>query len=95
MSLTNSHRKKAQELGINRRTETRYAKSKCTISQTGKAGQRSQCERYGELIREKYLSGLSVEGIHQDLDIERGFKGSYDSVWRYLRGLEPTPKNQR
>lgn len=87
MALGYSHRKIAQELGINRRTVARYADSKCTISQTGKAGRRSQCERYGDLIREKYLSGLSVERIHQDLHIEHGFKGSYDSVWRYLGGL--------
>lgn len=102
VALGYSHRKIAEELGINRRTVARYAKSKCTISQTGsegsgeakctipqtgKAGRRSQCEPYGEQIREKYLSGLSVERIHQDLDIEHGFKGSYDSVWRYVRGL--------
>jgi transposase len=33
------------------------------------------------------VAGLSVERIHQDLRIGHGFKGSYDSVWRYVQKL--------
>jgi len=102
LALGYSHRKIAAELGIHRSTVKRYTESKCTIPQTGsgvqegskctipqtgKVGRKSQCEEYGELVREKYVSGLSVERIHQDLRIEHGFEGAYDSVWRYVQGL--------
>ncbi len=51
----------------------RYADAKCTIgmlsdcflgTHTGKTGRQSLCEEYAELIREKYVAGLSVERIH-------------------------------
>ncbi|NBB79105.1 MAG: hypothetical protein GVY36_06605 [Verrucomicrobia bacterium] len=99
LALGWSHRRIADKLRIHRRTVKRYADSKCTIaqtgsegtegakctiSQTGKPGRQSLCEEHGELIREKYVAGLSVERIHQDLRIGHGFKGSYHSVQRRL-----------
>lgn len=102
LALGWSHRRIADKLGIHRQTVRRYAESKCTISQTGsegsddskctisqtgKAGRQSLCEEHGELIREKYVAGLSVERIHQDLRIGHGFKGSYYSVHRYVQKL--------
>jgi transposase len=95
-----SQRRIAARLGIHRNTVRRYARSKCTISQTGSEGsdgakctisqtgtlgRRSDCEPYLERIEEKYRLGLSIERIHQDLCLEEGFSGSYHSVWRFIK----------
>lgn len=82
-----SERRIARELCIHRNTVRRYTRSKCTISQTGKRGRRSDCEPNGEQIRAMVLAGLSVERIHQDLRVESAFEGSYHSVWRYVESL--------
>lgn len=80
-----SNRRIARELGIDPRTVKRYADSKCTTSQTGKAGPSSHCERYRDEIKSGYESGLSVERIRQDLALEHGFTGSYHSVYRFIQ----------
>gem|GEM_PF-1763798 len=84
-----SDRKVAKELGLNRRTVTRHAGSKCTKVQTGKEDSRSQCAKYDSQIRQWYESGLSIERIHQDLEREHAFKGSYHSVYGELGQLQP------
>ena len=89
-----SDRRIAKELGLNRRTVRRYPASKCTISQTGKRGRKSQCASYQSEIRQWYESGLSVERIHSDLVRERGFKGSYHSVYRFVQSLD-IPESKR
>jgi len=83
-----SDRKIAKELGLNRRTVARHAGSKCTKVQTGKEDSRSQCEKYDSQIRQWYESGLSIERIHQDLEREHAFKGSYHSVYRFVLSLD-------
>lgn len=76
-----SQRRIARELGVHRLTVKRYvAGSKCTISQTGKTGRRSDCEAYREAIQSRFEKGLSSERIRQDLSIEYGAEVSYDSV---------------
>lgn len=83
-----SDRRIAKELGLNRRTVKRYNDSKCTISQTGKRGRKSQCAGHQSEITQWYESGLSIERIHSDLVRERDFKGSYHSVYRFVQSLD-------
>jgi transposase len=71
--------------------------SKCTIvtagSEGGKGqrvgslrpGQTSLCERFSGIIEGKLELGLSAQRIWQDLVGEQGFKGSYQSVKRFVR----------
>jgi transposase len=73
--------------------------SKCTISTPGSAGgtgskctiptagRRSLCAAHDEFIQERLSLGLSARRIFQDLQIERSFEGSYESVKRYVRKL--------
>ena len=96
-----SIRRIAKELGINRRTVSKYfvKDSKCAISTTGDsselnskctistAGRQSKCTLFDEYIKERLKLGLSAQRIFQDLQVERGFEGSYESVKRYVRNL--------
>lgn len=58
--------------------------SKCTIST---AGRQSLCTAHDDYIRKRMQLGLSAQRIFQDLQIERAFEGSYESVKRYVRRL--------
>ena len=66
----------------------RHAGSKCTKVQIGKEDSRSQCVKYDSQIRQWYESGLSIECIHQDLEREHAFKGSYYSGHRFVLSLD-------
>jgi transposase len=57
--------------------------------QTG-SGTGSLCSQWSEQIQKWVQSGLSAKRIYQDLVVEHEFKGSYFSVWRYVRRLQPT-----
>ncbi len=97
-----SLRRIAGELGLNRRTVSRYGakctrevtpgseEAKCTGKVTagfvGKA--RSRCEEFSAVIEEKLESGLSAQRIYQDLASENGFGGSYQSVKRFVARLK-------
>jgi transposase len=97
-----SIRRISKELGVNRRTVSKYLaqNSVCTISTAGSgdcsgskcaistAGRLSKCVAYDEYIRERLKLGLSAQRIFQDLQMEKGFDGSYESVKRYVRKLE-------
>jgi len=84
-----SQRRIARNLGVHRLTVSRYIEtSKCTISQTGKAGRRSDCEPYRESIQSWVNQGLSSERIRQDLTVQFGASISYDSVNRFVKTLE-------
>jgi transposase len=101
-----SKRRIARELGINRRTVSRYTskcatistagseavpESKCAISTAGNwAGRKSQCEPMAERIAVKVEQGLSAQRIYQDLVEEAGFAGSYESVKRYVGRMKAT-----
>jgi transposase len=52
-----------------------------------KRGRPSECEGFQSLILEKLEQELSAQRIYQDLTIEHGFTGSYDSVKRFVRQL--------
>lgn len=95
-----SLRRIAQELGLNRRTVSRYA-SKCTRQVTAGSGSKctgevtvgsprakSACEGHRLEIEGKVAQGLSAQRIYQDLVCERGFGSSYESVKRFVAGLK-------
>lgn len=91
----------ARELGINRRTASKYLAtgSTCAISTAGSdggpdskcaistAGRRSLCAAHNAYIRDRMQLGLSAQRIFQDLQLERAFEGSYESVKRHVRKL--------
>lgn len=96
-----SIRRIAKELNVNRRTVSKYLveDSKCTISTAGDsdgtestctistAGRQSLCVAHDEFICDRMKLGLSAQRIFQDLQLERAFEGSYESVKRYVRKL--------
>lgn len=106
-----SNRRIARELGVNRRTVSRYLTiddSKCTTSDhrdltstitqkitqsapqvtAGAEGCKSLCLAYHDYIVAAIKRGLSAQRIFQDLTLEYGFTGSYESVKRYVRVLD-------
>jgi transposase len=52
-------------------------------------GRRSECEPWRDVIQAMCDSGLSAQRIYQDLTTEHTFAGSYYSVRRFVRRLEP------
>jgi transposase len=52
-------------------------------------GRLSDCEPWRDIIRSKCNQGLSAQRIYQDLTSEHGFQGSYYTVRRFVRRLEP------
>jgi transposase len=52
-----------------------------------KRGRPSECELFQPVILEKLQQELSAQRIYQDLTVEHGFTGSYDSVKRFVRHL--------
>ena len=61
--------------------------SKPAIPTAGDSGRKSQCEPFRGLIEEKTVAGLSAQRIYQDLRLESGFAGAYESVKRFVRKL--------
>ena len=52
-----------------------------------RSGPGSQCDPFGEVIKDKLDQELSAQRIYQDLVVEHGFAGSYYSVRRFVRRL--------
>jgi transposase len=52
-------------------------------------GRTSECEPWRDVIRSKCDQGLSAQRIYQDLTTEHNFTGTYYSVRRFVRRLEP------
>ena len=67
-----------------------FTLSKCTISTTGSGGRKSLCSDHHDYIQELLKSNLTAQRIYQDLMIDHGFDGSYESVKRYVRKLSET-----
>lgn len=57
------------------------------IVPTGKPGRRSDCEPYRAVVVAGIESGLTAQRLFQDLRLDHGFAGGYDSVKRYVRRL--------
>ncbi len=84
-------RRIAHELGLHRNTVRKYLDDKppkCTISTTGNSGRRSLCVPHHDFIVQELAGGLEAQRIFQDLQEERAFEGSYQSVKRYVRKLK-------
>jgi transposase len=52
-------------------------------------GRQSECEPWRDVIQSKCDLGLSAQRVYQDLTTEHAFAGSYYSVRRFVRQLEP------
>jgi len=52
-------------------------------------GRPSECEPWREIIQSKCDQGLSARRIYQDLTSEYAFEGSYYTIRRFVRRLEP------
>jgi transposase len=68
--------------GIGEAAEPKPAKVPAGIS-----GCASLCRPYHEFVLRGVESGLTAQRIFQDLRIEQGFPGNYDTVKRYVRRL--------
>lgn len=64
-----------------------YESSKPAIVPIGKPGRRSDCDPYRAVIDTGIEKGLSAQRLFQDLRVDHGFTGGYDSVKRYVRRL--------
>ena len=64
--------------------------SKPAISIAGSIGRQSLCEPFRKAIIGWLDQGLSAQRIWQDLTVEHGFEGSYQSVQRFVRRLRAT-----
>lgn len=53
-----------------------------------KTGSRSNVAVYDAQIREKLKKGQNGRSIYQDLYVEEGYRGSYDSIKRYIRKVK-------
>lgn len=85
ISTTGSTGDKAAKCTISTAGSGDEENSKCTIPT---AGRKSLCEAHDEFIRELLKAGLSAQRIFQDLEDEKAFVGSYESVKRYVRKIE-------
>jgi transposase len=52
-------------------------------------GRPSDCEPWRDIIQSKRNQGLSAQRIYQDLTSENSFEGSYYTIRRFVRRLEP------
>lgn len=60
------------------------------LSTPGSNGRKSLCLEYDSWTQSKVEAGLSAQRIYQDLKVEHGFAGSYQSVKRYVHKLRQT-----
>src|SRR5438270_1799408 len=60
------------------------------LSTAGKTGRNSLCLAHAALILKKVEEGLTAQRIYQDLHLENGFAGSYQSVKRYVQKVRRT-----
>jgi transposase len=63
--------------------------SSASLCSSRARGRLSDCEPWRDIIRSKCHQGLSAQRIYQDLTSEHGFQGSYYTVRRFVRRLEP------
>ena len=95
-----SGRRIARELGVHRDTvgsELRRSKPAKVATGSGPeaeakpaevaTGSRSLCEPHRADIEAAFVQGLSAKRIHQDLVVEHGFTGRYNTVKRFIHSL--------
>ena len=88
-----SQRRIARDLDLDRETVARHIRlrtapeSKPAIPPAGISGRVSLCRPYHEFVLLGVEAGLTAQRIFQDLRIEKGFSGNYDTVKRYVRRL--------
>ena len=68
---------------------------KCTTPQSEViTGSRSLCIAHKDIIEPMVEQGLSAQRVYQDLVAGHGFKGSYQSVSRYVAKIKDTPEGR-
>lgn len=96
LALGWSHRRIQKETGINRETVARYAKLGDSKPAKVPAGSelgicsKSQAAAYHDFILVGIEKDLTAQRIYEDIVLEQGYGGSYDSVLRYCRGIKKT-----
>jgi transposase len=79
-----SERRIARELGMSRKTVRRYLRRESCPDWVPGRPRRSQVDAHRDWIDARLAEGLtSVVALHRQLT-ERGLRGSYGSVWRYV-----------
>ena len=79
-----SERRIARELGMSRKTVRRYLRRESCPDWIPGRPRRSQVDAHREWIDARLAEGLTnVVELHRQLT-ERGFQGSYGSLWRYV-----------
>jgi hypothetical protein len=68
--------------------------AKPAIPPAGICGRPSLCRPHYEFVMTCLESGLTAQRIFQDLQIDHGFAGAYDSVKRYVRRTGVNPGKQ-
>ena len=58
------------------------------LRKPGKQGFRVCVWRMNPRSKNEYESGLSIERIHTDLKLNHDYKGSYHSVYRFVKSLD-------
>jgi hypothetical protein len=64
--------------------------SEVTTDSEQKRKSKSKVFIYDSIIREKLEGGQNAKSIYQDLYLEQGYRGNYESVKRYVRKLRHT-----
>ena len=79
----------ARMSSISRRVQTVPLLGSANDDSSRTRGRRSDCEPWRDIIQSKRNQGLSAQRIYQDLASEHSFQGSYFTVRRFVRRLEP------
>lgn len=75
------------QTGSETQTEQDSKPADCELVPESHSGPPSQCDGYRQQILTRLEQGLSVKRIHQDLQSDHGFSGSYHSVRRFVLRL--------
>jgi transposase len=96
IALNWSYRRIQKETGVHRETIARYARegdskpAKVPAGSEACFSSKSQAAPHHHFILAGIERGLTAQRIYEDLVLEYGYTGSYDSVLRYTRKLKKT-----
>ena len=71
------------------------SRSKPAFSTRGVSGRQSRCQPHRAWIEQKVAAGCNAQRTCQDLVVELGFAGSYQSVNRFVRRLRRVQQHAR
>lgn len=85
----------ARMLSIDRKTVRKVVKDMQQKGEVERKPKGSTLDKYKEFIEAKVNKGFSAKRIHQDLQAEYGFEGSYSNVRRYVRKIKQEHKKSK